>query len=265
MTYSSWDAVTAAKVKGIWNFHQVLGTLPVRLDFFIMLSSVTAIIGGRRVSHYAAANTFLDAFASFRQSQNLVATSLNLGPVVDAGWLADNDGGDANSLSQWLGADAVTVNEVLTLIAASISGLITTPQCITGLKLTPQTINQRFWALDTKFKKLRMDVKQDEPSDQEQVTFSLSALLAEATTKEDRERLVCQALMQKLGAMLMIPVEEINPMASVINCGLDSLAAIELRNWISRELGVHFKVLEILGSPTLQNLAHIILTRRKNA
>ena len=71
--------------------------------------------------------------------------------------------------------------------------------------------------------------------------------------------------MQKLGAMLMIPVEEINPITSVINCGLDSLAAIELRNWISRELGVHFKVLEILGSPTLQNLAHIILTRRKNA
>jgi NADPH:quinone reductase-like Zn-dependent oxidoreductase/malonyl CoA-acyl carrier protein transacylase/SAM-dependent methyltransferase len=66
--------VIAPKVLGAWNLHtQTLGD---PLDYFIMFSSFTSLIGGSMQGNYAAANTFLDMLAHYRRTRNLPALRL---------------------------------------------------------------------------------------------------------------------------------------------------------------------------------------------
>ena len=55
-TFSDWDSVVQPKFSGAWNLHTALLPQPRPLDFFIMLSSISGLIGNRGQAAYAAAN-----------------------------------------------------------------------------------------------------------------------------------------------------------------------------------------------------------------
>jgi NAD(P)-dependent dehydrogenase (short-subunit alcohol dehydrogenase family) len=93
MTWENWLAATRPKIQGSWNLHQLM---PKDLDFFVMLSSSTAIIGNRGQANYCAGNTFQDALAHHRKSIGLPAVSLDLGAIRGIGWVAENS--DTNIL-----------------------------------------------------------------------------------------------------------------------------------------------------------------------
>ncbi|MYM92140.1 KR domain-containing protein, partial [Rugamonas sp. FT82W] len=83
--------VLAPKVAGGWNLHR--STEKLDLDFFLLFSSVAAIIGNLGQGAYAAGNAFLDGLAIWRRRRGLAATSLNWGPWAEAGMAAalEND------------------------------------------------------------------------------------------------------------------------------------------------------------------------------
>jgi myxalamid-type polyketide synthase MxaE and MxaD len=65
------------KVSGTWVLHALTREGP--LDFFVMFSSTTGLLGSSMLGHYAAANTFLDTFAHYRRSHQLPAVAVNWG------------------------------------------------------------------------------------------------------------------------------------------------------------------------------------------
>lgn len=71
------DAVLAPKVTGSWLLHEL--SRGRSLDFFVLFSSTTALLGVARLGHYAAANEFLDALAHHRRRSGLAALSVNWG------------------------------------------------------------------------------------------------------------------------------------------------------------------------------------------
>lgn len=87
MTYDKWRTAVDPKVKGTLNLHSLLLSQDgsADLDFFIILSSISGIIGNTGQANYAAGNTFEDAIAHVRHARGLAATSLNVGLVADAG------------------------------------------------------------------------------------------------------------------------------------------------------------------------------------
>ena len=54
-------AMLQPKAAGTRLLHEL--TSGIDLDFFVLFSSTTALLGSGRFGHYAAANQFLDAFA----------------------------------------------------------------------------------------------------------------------------------------------------------------------------------------------------------
>jgi acyl transferase domain-containing protein/acyl carrier protein len=70
-------AVFGPKVTGAWLLHELGRDLS--LDFFVLFSSTTALIGSGRLGHYAAANQFLDALAHQRRAEGLPSLSVNWG------------------------------------------------------------------------------------------------------------------------------------------------------------------------------------------
>lgn len=81
------DRIMAPKVAGAWMLHQA--TRHRKLDFFVLFSSVAAIIGNLGQSGYASANAFMDGLAAHRRRRGLPATSINWGPWAETGMAAD--------------------------------------------------------------------------------------------------------------------------------------------------------------------------------
>lgn len=83
MTYAQWQAAFAPKMAGTWNLHSVLPDED--LDFFIMLSSVVAIIGNISQTNYSAGNTWMDGLAHYRRERGTRGSkgtfSINAGAV----------------------------------------------------------------------------------------------------------------------------------------------------------------------------------------
>jgi NAD(P)-dependent dehydrogenase (short-subunit alcohol dehydrogenase family) len=73
----SVEFVLRPKVAGSWFLHSL--TLNQTLDFFVLFSSMSGIVGMLGQCNHAAANRFLDALAHFRVSKGLPATSINWG------------------------------------------------------------------------------------------------------------------------------------------------------------------------------------------
>jgi acyl transferase domain-containing protein/acyl-CoA synthetase (AMP-forming)/AMP-acid ligase II/surfactin synthase thioesterase subunit/acyl carrier protein len=71
------------KVSAAWQLHEL--TREDDLDCFILFSSVSALWGSVDLSHYTAANHFLDALASYRAGLKLPALALDWGPWAEVG------------------------------------------------------------------------------------------------------------------------------------------------------------------------------------
>ncbi|HQX50148.1 MAG TPA: SDR family NAD(P)-dependent oxidoreductase, partial [Planctomycetaceae bacterium] len=71
------------KAEGAWNLHQATAAVGAELDFFLMLSSISSVLGLFGQVNYAAANYFQDSLAHYRRQRGLPGTSVNLGVLGD--------------------------------------------------------------------------------------------------------------------------------------------------------------------------------------
>jgi hypothetical protein len=80
-------------VRGTWNLHDTAGRQQAPLhNYFTLLYSILGLVGQRGQINYAAANTFLDAFAAFRRARSQRATAVDLDVIANVGYLADKAG-----------------------------------------------------------------------------------------------------------------------------------------------------------------------------
>ncbi|GAW25274.1 putative lovastatin nonaketide synthase [Rosellinia necatrix] len=100
MSYDSYMTAINPKVRGALSLHKALGN--AALDFFVMTSSVSAVLGNMGQSNYSAANSFLDALARQRTAAGLAATSLALPMVLDVGVVAEDDAIEASLVRKGL-------------------------------------------------------------------------------------------------------------------------------------------------------------------
>jgi acyl carrier protein len=260
MTFDEYTSVIESKVQGAWNFHNALANKP--LDFFVAISSAAGAVGNRGQAAYSAANTFLNAFVQHRITLGLPASSLDLTAVSDAGYLTENLEA-AVEVAKNLGSDTICEAEVLALLEAAISGHLSQAcnnHTITGMRITPSS---PFWSADAKFKHLRLaaEVTKTECADGQTVSFN--AALKAARSPEEAQDVVCKGLLMKLPSVLMLEMEDMDVTKSLSNYALDSLVAIEVRNYITREFEANLQVLELLSSGSIETLAKAICVKSK--
>ncbi|KAL7815980.1 polyketide synthase [Trichoderma aethiopicum] len=268
MTFEDYQAVVRSKVSGAWNFHTALIDTP--LQFFIVLSSVAGIVGNRGQAHYSAANTYLDALVLHRRRKGLAAASIDLAAVEGVGYLADN-AAKMSQVMRNLSDNTVGEAEVLALIESAMTGKVDRfcqGQVVTGLGFDNAS-SMPFYASDAKFSYLR-DALLASSADADKLSGSeelpISQQLRRCTTEEEAQEVVTLGLRDKLGAILMLPEEVMAARqgnTSITAFGLDSLNAIELRNWIGKELQAHLQVLELLTSGRVADLAALVLRKSR--
>ncbi|CAI6336292.1 unnamed protein product [Periconia digitata] len=263
MTFAQYHSVIESKVQGAKNFHQTLLANSTPLDFFICISSAAGAVGNRGQAAYAAANTFLNGFVQQLRSQGISATSIDLTAVSDTGYLAE-DAEKAAEVARNLGGDTICEAEVLSLIQASIERNVDTcgGHPITGMRIT--ATQRPFWSNDAKFKHLlRVAEAASASSFSAAVKVSWGAAFKASASRADGETVVCSALVEKIAEVISMEQEELDVTRPLAHYPLDSLTAIEVRNFITRIFEANLQVLELLASGSIESLAKIVCGKSK--
>ena len=108
LSWSRFRDVLEPKVSGAWQLHRQ--TEGANLDFFVLFSSITSMVGAAGQASYVAANSFLDTLAEYRRDRGQAATSVGWGPWSGAGMAARRG---VLPLLAARGLDAVYADEAL--------------------------------------------------------------------------------------------------------------------------------------------------------
>lgn len=266
MTYEQWSAAVAPKVQGTWNLHSVLGK---GLDFFIMLSSIASTMGNRGQANYAAANGFMDELAHYRASLGEKATALNLGLFLSAGIAAQSPELQKHYLST-LPFIPVTEDQLHALLAYHCNPTNTPgPQTVFGLE--PTAAQQRkpadssYWLRKPSFRYLATTYTTHTATNagnDSGASRSIDQELASATTADAATPLITALLVSKLSSLLNSPTEEFDTKKPLHSYGVDSLVAVEIKNWFAKQLKADVAVFDLLGGATLEGVGRLVATER---
>ncbi|MFU8852177.1 SDR family NAD(P)-dependent oxidoreductase [Micromonospora sp. SL1-18] len=89
LDWPRFSRVLDPKVRGAWYLHQQANAL--ELDFFVLFSSISALVGLAGQASYVAANSFLDTLAAYRRQGGQPAVSVGWGPWAGTGMAARRD------------------------------------------------------------------------------------------------------------------------------------------------------------------------------
>ena len=258
-----YRAIVRPKVQGVWNLHNTLPKADV--DFFLMLSSASGLLSTRGQAVYAGTSTFLGAFAGWRQAQNLPASTIHLGAVGEVGYIAERSELQA-AISVTYGDEMLTEREFLAFLRAAIETQYSDPEIYTCPELSSASsrAGHPYWAYDAKFAHLRRATLagQDvEPAAVDQAVQSLAQLLKSADSLSAAQEAISGRLKTKLCSLLMVQEEDLDPNKPIVAYGLDSLVAVEFRNWIAKEVGARVQLLDIVPCNSWGALVELIASR----
>ncbi|KGQ07334.1 Lovastatin nonaketide synthase [Beauveria bassiana D1-5] len=272
MTYASWNSGFKPKALGAYNLVEAVKATG-QTPFYIFLSSSAGVIGTRGQANYAAGNAFLDALAKNLSMHGKRAVSLDLGPILGAGMLADDEVIlDALRASGFYG---IRHDDFLTIIKHAIIG-----EQIRGKPLPPQIVlgvgtgglmlqNQPadpYWSRTAMYSFLNI-VDMPEPdlsAPTMPVSLSIKARLMGCTDAETATNIVCSGLAGMLAKSMNMATEEIDPSRPPSAYGVDSLVAVGVRNWVFGNCGVDISVFEILSELTVFELSKLIVQKGKS-
>ncbi|WP_244130112.1 SDR family NAD(P)-dependent oxidoreductase [Burkholderia glumae] len=217
-----------AKVAGALNLHAL--SLDAPLDCFVCFSSISALFGTAGQANYAAANAYLDALVGARRTLGLPATSIQWGPFAEVGMAASLDRAHRDKATA-RGLQLLAPDELLKHIEAARRADVAT--VVIG-----NDDWQRYAQTEPSegVRKLLADWLPTEAAD-----------TARVATHDERDRFDALALpalrdalaiylQAQIAVMLGRSAEEVAPTRGFLELGLDSLAAVEFRSKVQRDL-----------------------------
>ncbi|MBI3927568.1 MAG: type I polyketide synthase [Armatimonadetes bacterium] len=228
------ERVMAPKAAGAWHLHRF--TEDLELDFFVLFSSASAVLGNPGQANYCAANAFLDALAHHRRARGLPAIAIDWGSLAEVGMVAQNATADRHLAR--LGMRALPVETALRMLE---------------------------WALECNLPQvaaLDMDWAQWARAGSAAARSPRNAELVAASTEsgeegpgpgrslltaapEDRLRLAQEFLTDQISRIMRLPPDRIEGSTALDRLGVDSLLAVELVNAVRTQTGVELPAMSI--------------------
>ena len=246
--------VLAPKMSGAWNLHQQTRELP--LDFFLLYSSMSSVIGNRGQANYAAANSFLDALAHHRRALRLPALAINWGAIGEVGYVARNE--QVREHLARNGWNAISLREAFDAIALLLQSDIA--------QMTVLRVDLEHWrqvsagAMDSLRYSLLTTAMTSDAGDHPEDGASIRDAIASAPSSA-RSQILESFLTEQIARVLRTSVANIEREKLLTEIGLDSLMAVELLNRIESRLGVIVVSADLMTGPTVARLAAILAER----
>ncbi len=248
-TAARFSRVMAPKVSGAWNLHVRSQELP--LDFFLLFSSVAAIVGSPGQSGYVAANSFLESLAHHRRAIGLPGLAINWGVISEVGFVARNA-----KLSQLLAGNGLTGITPAQAVG-TLGKLLQGDGAQFGIGLVDwQRLADCFAFVGTspRFSEVVQARHSNQPKDgrsfrEEVLSLPASERLAAVTTQ----------LREQIAKVLRTSASKLDTERPLNELGLDSLMGVELLNRIETSLGVSLPPANLAAGNSISKMAAQIL------
>ncbi|KAI1490502.1 putative polyketide synthase [Biscogniauxia mediterranea] len=271
--YESWSTCLRPKIQGSWNLHK---QLPRDLDFFVLLSSIAGVVGSQGQANYAGGNTFQDELAKHRLSCGEKAIYLDFSMIADHGYALENKEA-ARRFAKSRFVLEMTQPEVLALLERYCDKRLRLDpaysQVATGLEV-PKDISNRGmdlmgWMHEPIFSILHQmgssagDDDGGGTGNTKGKNPDLIKQLEGVESLADAAEIVVTGISNKLCRVLSLSADSFDATQPLHVYGVDSLIAVEMRNWFMQTLKVDIAVFEILGGATAQSLGRVVAEKMR--
>ncbi|BFZ24032.1 hypothetical protein BsWGS_27071 [Bradybaena similaris] len=246
--------VLSPKVLGAWNAHIL--TEDQDLDYFVLQSSVTSVIGNFGQTAYGAANAFLDGLVSYRRHRNLPGQSINWG-ALNLGMLTNNEKAKQNLTQR--GMKLLSEEQIQEMIIPIL------------LLDSGQTIACNFDS--DQWRKNPLVVTQGSTSHAMPIKDELRRALQTAPHLAQQDRLDIYIRLLTVVAAKIIGIDEslVQPDSDLQTLGMDSLLAMTIRNEVFKVTQCRIPaVILVSGEVTVRIIAETldeelqtVMSRRK--
>nr|BCA90129.1 probable polyketide synthase 1 [Temnopleurus reevesii] len=228
ISYDSLQKMLSAKVRPAKLSHIFSDKMGLELDYFLTVSSDDVAWGNSSAVASVMGDSYLENFALKRRMDGKAALNVQVGALrgIDA-----YEFGGVTTLPVKDGEPSLHVEEFLMVLGKLLMSP-DTPACV--------CITNQDWESLLKFSHDH-SLKFRHLAGGEQVAISDCQLSLEDLQKQVKN---------KLGDLLCVNPDSIDLRQPMINYGVDSLMAVEMVTWASRELSVVISQLDILGGIT---------------
>ncbi|KAH7043968.1 polyketide synthase [Macrophomina phaseolina] len=236
------------------------------LDFFILFSSITGTVGNTGQSNYIGANAFMEALGLQRRRRGLAASILGISSLVGIGYVERAENFDAEYFAK-SGYRNISEQDLHMLFAeAIVRGRPESKEnheIITGIVPTYADKDSKAGYLqDIKFSHLALERSQARNDGDDSASVPVRIQLQTAVTKDEVVEIMQAGFVARIKKVLRIPAEdEFSLTASLVEQGVDSLVAVEVRSWFLKEVDVDMPVLKVLGGASIADLLNDALDR----
>jgi len=251
MDESRFRRVMGPKVAGALQLQRALANDD--LDFFLMFSSISSLIGNSGQANYVAANAFLDGFAAHLMSRGVNARTINWGVLAEAGVLA-NDAALTKVL-ELAGIRGLSNGQAMGAMERVLHG----SDAQVGVFL----VDWRQWAMSNPSQSqsgFYRELQDQAPGEEQQKLFEVLEQIIDLDA-EARIAHIEGELKLRFGEIFRMSPDAIDSRASIIELGVDSLIATEISVALKGQLGVDVPLIELLAGPSIETLAAKVLAQ----
>ncbi|KAI0169553.1 hypothetical protein GGR52DRAFT_592149 [Hypoxylon sp. FL1284] len=276
MSHQSFVDCINPKAKGALNLHAELQSLNVDLDFFVMTSSISALLGNTGQANYSSANSALDALARQRHAAGLPATALVLPMVLDVGVVAENEAIETSLMRKGLYgideyemlqgfeaamtaprrsscAQTTSINDGSQIVMGMQAGELARSMILASEG--EQNVDA-YWYDDVRFRHVRATLEEivagkSGRGNASESDFAATAKEAMGESAERGLEVIAKHIAKRVSSILMIAADDFElDGPSIASYGLDSMIGAEMRTWLFKEFGLDYPFQKLLA-PTL--------------
>lgn len=265
MSVDDWNISLAPKVTGTLNLDDAFAG--PKLDFFLVLASISGAVGKAGQGNYAAGNTFQDAFVNERNGLGHTRyISLDL-PAVEG---SDSIISLPTNLQEMMRQVSIlmTFDEVFQLLeyAMTTGADGKSFHSIMGFDRQSMTAaaDEATLTSASMFRTIPR-TRSSESTDASGASTSrdVESLLANAVSIDEAVQVILDETTEKFISFLNIDTEDVTPDSPLSSFGLDSLVSIELKNWMVRTFKVTLQASELTGAPSIAHLCQLLANRSR--
>jgi polyketide synthase 7 len=259
LTPQRLDAVLRAKVDGAWNLHEL--TQDLNLTAFVLFSSMAGILGTPGQGNYAAANSFLDALAEYRNGRGLAGLSVAWGLWEQASAMTQHLGDRDKARMSRLGAAPLSTEQALRLFDTA---MLSERPLVVAARLDPRALAEHGAGLPPQLSHLDARPTRRVIAETDTTAASTTTLVSRlrGLSADERHRQLVDGVSTNAATVLgRSNAADINAASVFQDLGFDSLTAVELRNRLKTATGLTLSPTLIFDYPTPTALAEHLDTR----
>nr|KAG5702438.1 hypothetical protein BaRGS_027525 [Batillaria attramentaria] len=253
MEREAFQKVLQPKVKGTWNLHQVTKEIP--LDYFVMHSSVSSVLGNLGQANYSCANAFLDGLAYYRCQLGLSAQTINWGPL-DTGILDNQD--EIKQRLQSMGFHVASEFEITETLWAVLRLKMT--QSV-PVRLNGEVYGRLLYAAFEEVELRRFHKIISPPQTLSSKASAKRGDMSKVKFLEPSKRLkVYESYLRELTSrMVTVDESRISSTVTLKDLGLDSVTSMMMINQIHRDTTIKLAAVDVLaGEVTVASVAQML-------